>query len=73
MKFLETENKKLHSEVIDLKQLVFEMKHHENIHLQNQLMDSPTLQSKISNIKSLQEEMRSQHALFKHGNATTNP
>ena len=47
MKFLETEKNKLHFEVTNFKQLIYEMKHQESIHLQNPLMNSPTLQSKI--------------------------
>ena len=55
MEFLEIENKRLHSKITNLKQLVSEMKHQENnnIHLQNPLTDSLTLQSKISSIKNL--------------------
>jgi hypothetical protein len=41
------------------------MKKQENIHLQNPSVDSLVLQTEISNIKNLQEEMRSQQALFK--------
>ena len=41
------------------------MKKQENIYLRKPVTDSPTLQTKFSNIKNLQEEMRSQ-ALFKH-------
>jgi hypothetical protein len=65
VEFLETKNRKLQSEVTDLKQLVLEMKHQENIHVQNLIRDSPNLQSKILDIKILQEEMRSQQILFK--------
>jgi hypothetical protein len=65
MESLEIENKQLHSEVLDLKQLVSKMKKQENIHLQNPSVDSPMIQIEISNIKNLQYEMRSQWTLFK--------
>lgn len=65
MESLESKNKQLHSEVIDLKQLVCEMKKHETLHSQNPSVDSLVLQTEIWNIKNLQEEMRSQRALFK--------
>ena len=70
MESLETENSRLHLEVTNLKQVLSEMKHQENIQLQNPLADSTTLQSKISNIKNLQEEMRFQQALFKQETET---
>jgi hypothetical protein len=65
MEYLEAENRQLHSKVIDLKHLVSEMKKQENLHSQNPRVDSPVLQTEISNTKNLQEEMRTQQALFK--------
>jgi DNA repair exonuclease SbcCD ATPase subunit len=62
MESLENENKQLHSKVINLKQLDSEMKKQKNFHLQNLSVDSPVLQTEISNIKNLQEEIKSQQA-----------
>jgi hypothetical protein len=63
---LDNENKQLHEEVTELKQLVFEIKNQENIHLQNPA-DCPNLQSEI---KTLQDELKSQQALFKQETET---
>lgn len=76
---LETENSLLHSSIHDLtdrveevefenqslKQLVTEMNCQENVHPQNLHGDIFTLQLEISNLKTLQEERRSQQALIK--------
>ena len=59
---LETENKQLHSEVTDLKKMLFEMKQDKNMHLQTTSTDSPLLQTKLNN---LQKELKSQQALLK--------
>ena len=53
VELLEDENKQLHAEVSDLKQLVSKMKIQEN------------LQEPIADFKSMQENMRSQHDLLK--------
>ena len=64
VEFLEDENKQLHSEVSNLKQLVSEIKNQENTHLQNLIADSPLVQTELSNKKNLQDEMKSQQAIF---------
>ena len=62
MDSLDKENKQLHEEVLELKQLVFEVKNQENVHLQNPLVDCPNLQLEF---RTLQEELKSQQALLK--------
>jgi len=59
---LKTENKQLHSEVTDLKNIVSKMKQEKNMHLQTTSTDSPLLQTKLNN---LQEELKLQQALLK--------
>jgi len=48
MESLKAENKQLHSEVNNLKQLVSKMKKQENINLQKPNGESPRLQTEIS-------------------------
>jgi chromosome segregation ATPase len=64
---LDKENKQLHEEVSELKQLVFKIKNQENAHLQNPPADCPNLQSEI---RTLQDELKSQQALLKQETKT---
>jgi protease II len=64
MESLEDENKQLHLEVIDLKQLVSEMKKKKISIYKTQVWTPPCSKQNLE-YKNLQEEMRSQQALLK--------